>query len=357
MSRAAAWVRPDVRAMSSYHVAPSAGLVKLDAMENPYRLPEVLREGLAAALAEVAINRYPDPAAAELKAQLRLSFGVPKEAALVLGNGSDEIIQFAALALAQPGATLLAPEPSFVLYRSCALFAGMRYHGVPLREDFSLDLPATLAAIERERPALVFLAFPNNPTGNLFPTESVRVIIEAAPGLVIIDEAYHAYSGASFLPHLNHYDNVVVMRTVSKLGLAGLRLGFAACAPAWIDEFEKLRPPYNVNSLTQAAAAVLLRQQDVFLEQTRAVLAEREPLAAALSALPRIEVFPSAANFLLIRVPAAQSVYQGLRANGVLVKAFGGAHPLLRDCLRVTVGTPAENSALLAALRLVLDLK
>ncbi len=207
--------------MKAYHVAPAAGMIKLDAMENPYRLPEPLREELGRLVSTLPINRYPDPAAPELKARLRSTFGIGGEHGLILGNGSDEIIQIIADTLARPGAALLAPEPSFVMYRMSAVIARMRYVGVALEPDFTLDLARFLAAIEEHRPALIFLAYPNNPTGNLFPEAAVEAILAAAPGLVVLDEAYHVFAGRTFMTRLGEFPNLMVMRTVSKLGLAG----------------------------------------------------------------------------------------------------------------------------------------
>ncbi|MDH2915790.1 MAG: aminotransferase class I/II-fold pyridoxal phosphate-dependent enzyme, partial [Gallionella sp.] len=236
-------IRPDIQALHAYHVPSSAGCVKLDAMENPYLLPESLREELARLTADAAINRYPDAGAYKLKEHIRAVTGLPSDMDVLLGNGSDEIIQVLAMAVAKPGAVLLSVEPSFVMYKMIATFTGMRYVGVPLTQDFSLDLQATLEAIKRERPALVFLSYPNNPTGNLFDAEAVKQIIAAAPGLVVVDEAYYAFACDSFIPHLAHYDNLLVMRTFSKLGMAGLRLGFLAGRTAWLSQLEKLRLP------------------------------------------------------------------------------------------------------------------
>jgi histidinol-phosphate aminotransferase len=344
-------VREEVRALTAYHVSPAEGLVKLDAMENPYRLPEDLASRMGERLARVAVNRYPDPAAPRLRERLREAMGIPASLGLLLGNGSDEVLQIISLALARDGAAVLAPEPSFVMYRLAAIAAGMRYAGVALKGDFTLDEDAFLAAIERERPALTWLAYPNNPTGNLFPREAILRIIAASPGLVVVDEAYYPFSsGASLLGEVGRHPNLVLVRTVSKLGLAGLRLGLAIGAPAWLDEFEKLRMPYNVNSLTAAAAEMLLERRDVFERQAQAIVAERARLERALAAMPGVAAFPSAANFILARVPDAPLAFEALRQRGILVRTLHGTHPLLANCLRLTVGTPDENTRMLEAL-------
>jgi histidinol-phosphate aminotransferase len=343
-------IRSEVLAMAAYHVADSRGMVKLDAMENPYPLPEALRAEVASLAAGAALNRYPDPAGVRLKERLRQAMHIPEGMALMLGNGSDEIIQVLTLALAKPGAVVMSVEPSFVMYRMLAAASGVRHVGVPLKSDFTIDAPALLAAIEHHRPALLWLAYPNNPTGNLFDHDLLVRVIGASPGLVVIDEAYHAFAGASFLPALDQYPNLLVMRTLSKLGLAGLRLGFLAGPAAWLDQFDKLRLPYNVNVLTQLVCEAVLSRPDVLDAQANAIVGARGELARALGELPGVTVFPSAANFLLFRVPAAASVFESLKARGVLIKNLAGAHPLLADCLRVTVSTPEENGLFLDAL-------
>ena len=346
-----ALVRDEIRALTAYHVAPAEGMVKLDAMENPYGLPAALAREMGEKLAAVAVNRYPDPTGARLKERLRDAMGIPAHLGVLLGNGSDEILQIVTTALARPRASVIAPEPSFVMYRIAALASGMRFAGVPLRGDFSLDLEGMLSAIERERPALTWIAYPNNPSGNLFPREALLEIVAASPGLVAIDEAYYAFSGgATLLDEVGRHPNLILVRTLSKLGMAGLRLGLAIAAPEWIGELEKLRMPYNVDSLSSTAAELLLAHADVFRAQTEAIVAGRERLERALDGLPRVERFPSAANFILIRVPDAAAAFEALKARGILVRTFHGSHPLLANCLRLTVGTPDENARMLAAL-------
>ena len=256
-----------------------------------------------------------------------------------------------AVALAKPGSTMLALEPSFAMYRMSAIAAGMRYAGVSLATDFAPDLPATLEAIERLRPALVWIAYPNNPTGNLFPRDSILAIVGASPGLVVVDEAYYAFSGgASFLQEVGRHPNLVLVRTVSKLGLAGLRLGLAVGPADWLAEFDKVRLPYNVNVLSAAAAEFILARAGVLEEQTRCIVRDRERLESGLDAIPGVTRFPSAANFVLARVPDGPRAFERLKARGILVRTLHGSHPLLANCLRLTVGTSDENARLLAAL-------
>jgi len=342
-------VRPEIRSVSPYAVAKAEGMVKLDAMENPYPLPPSVRARLDAALARASVNRYPDGGADAARDALRQALDLPASCGVLLGNGSDELIQILASTLSGPGASVLSPEPSFVMYRRSALIAGARFVGVALHDDFSLDVSAMLEAIERERPGLVFIAYPNNPTGNLFAARDLEAVLAAAPGLVVVDEAYSAFSDASFLHEIENHPNLLVLRTVSKVGMAGIRLGYAVAAPEWIAELDKVRPPYNVSALTQAAAVALLADTSWIAEQSSAIRTERARLERALVRLPATTVFPTQTNFVLARVGDATALFDGLRARRILVKNLHGWHPLLANCLRITVGTPEENDALLAA--------
>lgn len=344
-------LRLEVMELRAYHVSPASGMIKLDAMENPYLLPQDLRDEIARLVADAEINRYPDAGAHQLKSEIRRVSNLPPGMDILLGNGSDEIIQLLALAVAKPGAVLLSVEPSFVMYKMIATFVGMRYVGVPLDEDFSLNRKAMLDAIRQEQPALVFLAYPNNPTGNLFDAATIRQIIEAAPGLVVVDEAYYAFARDSFIPHLAHYDNLLVMRTFSKLGMAGLRLGFLAGTKAWLSQLEKLRLPYNVGVLSQLVAVKLLQHHDVLLEQAERIKQQRARLLAALNTVVGVRTYSSEANFILFRVAKATQVFEGLKQRGVLIKNLNSGHPALTDCLRVTVGTPDENRSFVVALQ------
>jgi len=344
-------LRKEVLALYAYHMPLGSGMIKLDAMENPYPLPPQLRDEIARVVADAAINRYPDAGARNLKEKIRTVTGLGQDVELLLGNGSDEIIQLLALALAKPGATLLSVEPSFVMYKMIAAFAGMQYVGVPLAENFALDLPAMLSAIEHHQPALAFLAYPNNPSGNLFDAESIEQIIRAAPGLVVVDEAYYAFASASFLPMLARYSSLLVMRTFSKLGMAGLRLGFLAGSPEWLAQLEKLRLPYNIGVLTQLVAEKLLQHHDVLLQQAAQIKLDRSWLYEHLVGTAGVRAYPSEANFILFHVAHANEVFEGLKQRGVLIKNMNGAHAALADCLRVTVGTRDENELFIRALQ------
>ena len=351
------WIRPAVRNLRAYTVPEPAGLVKLDAMENPYAWPQSMVTEWLERLRSAQVNRYPDPQARDLKRRMREVMGVPEDLGVLFGNGSDELIQLAQLAVAGDGRTVMSPEPSFVMYRLIAAFTGSQYIGVALTDDFGLDVDAMVHAIRRHDPALVFIAYPNNPTANLFDREAVDTLIACTSGLLVIDEAYHPFAKQTFMNHPATRGNLLVMRTVSKLGLAGLRLGLLVGAPAWIEELEKIRLPYNINSLTQISADFALSRHTIFADQAARICAERDRVSARLGNRADLTVYPSDTNFLLLRCLAADAdhVFAGLVEQGVLVKNLNGTAAALSHCLRVTIGTPEENEILLNALEFVLN--
>ncbi|MDD5580835.1 MAG: histidinol-phosphate transaminase [Methylobacter sp.] len=345
--------RKEVLAMSAYTVADARGLIKLDAMENPYNWPEDIKIEWLETLKDCQLNRYPDPEAIQLTETIKHLNQVSDQFDVLLGNGSDEIIQLLLMAV-PPDSSVLAPDPGFVMYKQISRCLGLNYFGVPLSADtFDLDLPAMLSAIDQHQPSLIFLAYPNNPTGNLFSETSIRKIIEISKGLVIIDEAYAPFAEASFMTALNRYDNLLVMRTVSKLGLAGLRLGYIVGNSAIIEQLNKIRLPYNINSLTQISANFALSNKTLFDRQTHAICAERAFIFKQLNDIEGIKAYPSVANFILFRTPEdkADNIFASLKQQGILIKNLSPQGGVLANCLRVTVGKPEENAAFLAALQ------
>jgi len=338
--------------MSAYHVADAANYIKLDAMENPYNWPAEIQEAWLELLKDCKINRYPDPEAKELASILRQTNAIPEQSGLLLGNGSDEIIQILLMALTADSA-VLAPEPGFVMYKQVALSLGLKYQGVPLLADgFGLDMPAMRNAISTLQPSLIFLAYPNNPTGNLFAVDDMLEILNIAPGLVVVDEAYAPFADASFIDQLQSYANLLVMRTVSKLGLAGLRLGYLAGDRAILEQLNKVRLPYNINCLTQATATFALQHEEFLLQQTQEICRQRSEVFAALHAMEGVEPYCSSANFILFKSIAkpADTVFMSLKKQGILIKNLSPQGGPLQHCLRVTIGKPDENQAFLAAL-------
>lgn len=357
-------LRADVRAMAAYHVPDASGLIKLDAMENPYELPAELKQQLAAHLAEVALNRYPVPTYSGLQNALKTYANIPDGFQTILGNGSDELIHLLSMALSKTPAenhherpVILSPAPSFVMYRASALLNHVQYVEVDLVETdngFQLDPMAMVMAIEEHRPALVYLPFPNNPTGAQFDRADMVAVIEAAhqrQAFVVIDEAYQPFASYTWMNDLAQFENLLVMRTVSKLGLAGVRLGYMVGRSDVIGELDKVRPPYNINVLTEAAVTFILQHSEALEQQAAQIRSTRTELMTALRAMPDLHVFDSDANFVLVRFPDADAAFEGLKARGVLVKNMTRAHPMLRDCLRLTVGSVEENQNLIDAIR------
>ncbi|MGE5115653.1 MAG: histidinol-phosphate transaminase [Betaproteobacteria bacterium] len=348
-------LRGDVQSMHAYAIQPSAGFVKLDAMENPYRLPEALQRELGERLGSVAINRYPGRCVADVVAALAAHVDLPAGCRLMLGNGSDELISLLAMACDVPGASILAPLPGFVMYEMSARLQGLAFVGVPLTADFELNAAAMLAAIERHRPAITWLAYPNNPTANLWDDAAIDAIVAAVGrqerGFVVFDEAYQPFASRSWLQRMAGRPHVLVLRTLSKFGLAGVRLGYLCGAAAVIDEVDKLRPPYNVSVLNAEATLFALEHADEFARQAATIRAERERLQVALAGLPGVRPFPSEANMILVRLPDSRRAFEGMKSRGVLVKNVSGLHPLLAGCLRLTVGTPDENRLMIEALQ------
>ena len=344
-------IRQDIQSMHGYAVQPSAGLVKLDTMENPFPLPPALREALGQRLADVALNRYPAERGDLLRAKLAEHAGMPDDCDIMLGNGSDELISLLALACDVPGNSVLAPLPGFVMYAMSAKLQGLPFIGVPTTADFELDLPAMLAAVREHRPALVYLAYPNTPTANLWDDAAIDAIIEAAPGLVVIDEAYQPFAARDSMARLARHEHVLLMRTMSKFGLAGVRIGYLIGRKPLVAEVDKLRPPFNISVLNCEAALFALEHVDEYARQAAIIRSERDRLLAALRELPGVKPFPSEANMILARVADSAAAFAGMKARGVLVKNVAGLHPLLANCLRLTVGTPDENVKMLQALK------
>jgi histidinol-phosphate aminotransferase len=352
------FIRQDIQSMHAYAIQESAGMVKLDAMENPFTLSHTLQAELGARLGALAINRYPGARIDDLKAALADHIDLPAGNGLMIGNGSDELISLLAMTCDVPGASVLAPLPGFVMYAMGAQLQGLAFHGVPLTAEFELNEAAMLAALRAHQPAITYIAYPNNPTANLWDAAVIRrLIAEAATygGLVVMDEAYQPFSSRSWLDEIRAHPvanaNVLLMRTLSKFGLAGVRLGYMVGPQALLNEVDKLRPPYNVSVLNAECALFALEHAEVFAQQAALICEQRALLMLALAKMPGVHAFPSEANMVLARVPNAQRSFDGLKASGILVKNVSKMHPLLGECLRLTVGTPTENAQLIQALQ------
>jgi len=340
--------------MHAYAVQESAGMIKLDAMENPHRLSLPLQTALGMRLGALALNRYPGERVNVLRRALAVYAKMPAGFDIMLGNGSDELISLLALACDVPGASVLAPVPGFVMYAMSAQLQGLAFHGVPLTADFQLDGAAMLAAIAEHKPAITYLAYPNNPTANLWDDATIEAVILAVGaqgGLVVLDEAYQPFSSKSYIDRLAQHSHVLLLRTLSKFGLAGVRIGYLMGPAALIAEIDKVRPPYNISVLNCECALFALEHKNVFAAQALELCAQRALLLEALAGLPGVRVYPSDANMILLRVPDAQKAFDALKMRRVLVKNVSKMHALLDNCLRLTVGMADENQKLLAALK------
>lgn len=351
-----ALVRDDIRALDAYKVPPNAPAIVLDANESPWPLSPEARAKMGAAVSAIAFHRYPEIEARTLRAALAARLqAAPEE--LVIGIGSDEVIGVLCTTLGKPGAKVLLPDPTFSMYAASARVAGMTPVKVPLDERFRIDRSAMLAAIAVEKPSLAFFATPNNPTANAFDRGDLEAIVRAMPdGLVVIDEAYGAFSSAGdFRDWVDRFPNVGTMGTLSKIGLAALRIGWIRVRAELAREMDKVRLPYDLPTPTQVLGALALSELAGELDAHVAkIVAERARLITALCARAGMDVYASDANFVLVGHPRAGEIHAGLEARGVRVRAFGAGHPRLGSHLRITVGTPAENDALLSALDAVL---
>ena len=333
-------VRPNIRSLKAYKAKEIPCRVKLDANESPYGFT-VLRS--------IKTNRYPDPEALELRKLVARGWKV-KYGNTLHGNGSDELIYYLITAFGGP---VLYPVPTFSMYGIISQALNAKKIEVPLDENFDLDLKKMLKVIKKDKPKLTFLSSPNNPTGNAFSVDKIEKIIRASKGLVIVDEAYQDYSAKrSFLTLFKKYKNLVTLRTLSKIGLAGLRTGFMIADPDIVDEVNKVRLPFNLNSLSQKVAIDGLQKKKEMSSSIRSIISERKKLFKEMQKMDGIDPNPSDANFILFKADSSDNIYKGLLKKKVLIRDMSGT---IKDCLRVTVGTPAENSAFLKALKQLLS--
>ncbi|AGF46584.1 histidinol-phosphate aminotransferase [Candidatus Kinetoplastibacterium desouzaii TCC079E] len=349
-------IRKDIQSISAYPINNSSGFIKLDAMESPYSLPENLYKKINDKINLLSLNRYPSADKTKLTRIIKENFDIPNEASVLFGNGSDELIHLIIQSCCDPGDVVISPSPSFVYFGMAAKFNHAKFIGVPLTKDFQLNLQDMLDAIEKHKPKVIFLAMPNNPTGNIWDHKQVQSIIEKAPGLVIIDEAYQAFTNYTWMPMITKIPNILVLRTVSKIGLAGLRFGYLSGNKKWINQIDKVRPPYNINVLTELFLIEIINNKNILDQQTKQILLNKESLISELKKIENIIVYPSHGNFVLTRVDqeiGSLKIYEKLKANGILIKNLSGSHELLENCLRISIGTSEENNKLLHVLKTI----
>lgn len=337
------FVRPNIRSLSAYEAKDIPCKVKLDANESPYGFKDALK-----VVKSINTNRYPDPAAKELKKLVSRELRLRTEN-IMHGNGSDELIYYLITTFGGP---VLYPVPTFSMYGIISQAFGEKRIAIPLDKEFDLELEKILKAIKKQKPKLIFLSSPNNPTGNCFSSDRILKIIEVSNGIVVVDEAYQPFaSDKGFMPMLKDYKNLVIMRTLSKIGLAGLRVGFLIADGEIINEVNKVRLPFNLNSLSQAVAVKVLKNKKALKSYTKSIISERGRLFSEMAKIKGIKPYPSEANFILFRVKEPDKIYKRLLKRGILVKNMNG---VVNNCLRVTVGTPEENRIFLNAMKEVI---
>ena len=343
------WLRSDIKNIDAYHVPVSKDMIKLDAMESPFGVPEDLKVEFLKCIEQSEVNRYPEADPSPLKDTLRSLMDIPDEFGILLGNGSDELIQLLALACSKDD-LIMSFEPSFVMYELVSKYVNLEYFGVQLDSNFDINLSDALLIIEREKPKIIFIAYPNNPTGNCFDYDAIIEIIKSTNSMVILDEAYYAYSDKSFLSEISNFPNLLVLRTISKIGFAGLRLGLLIGDQETITQLNKLRLPYNINALTQTSANFLLQDKQRIINNAQIIIEERRRLAHELSLFSKFKVYPSQTNFILVHSEDAHSLHTALKENGILIKGFPKGSKL-SDFIRISVSEPVENNILIDAIR------
>jgi histidinol-phosphate aminotransferase len=343
------WLRSDIKNIDAYHVPASKDMIKLDAMESPFGVPEDLKVEFLTCIEQSEVNRYPEADPSPLKGTLRSLMDIPDEFGILLGNGSDELIQLLALACSKDD-LIMSFEPSFVMYELVSKYVNLEYFGVQLDSNFDINLSDALLIIEREKPKIIFIAYPNNPTGNCFDYDAIIEIIKSTNSMVILDEAYYAYSDKSFLSEISNFPNLLVLRTISKIGFAGLRLGLLIGDQETIAQLNKLRLPYNINALTQTSANFLLQDKQRIINNAQIIIEERRRLAHELSLFSKFKVYPSQTNFILVHSEDANSLHTALKENGILIKGFPKGSKL-SDFIRISVSEPVENTILIDAIR------
>jgi histidinol-phosphate aminotransferase len=343
-------IKPNVRKLAAYHVDETKVRIKLDAMENPFPLPPAVRKDVEAAIRKTLINLYPDPSGKELKKAIA-GFWNMKPEQMILGNGSDELIQAIILAFGGP---VLVPVPTFAMYDITSRALGQNVVTVPLDKNFDLDADLLLKQAKKSKARVIFLACPNNPTGNRFSDKAIRKVLANTNAAVVLDEAYYSFSGKTYLPLLKKYPNLILLRTLSKIGFAGLRVGILTAPTELVGELNKIRLPYNINSLSQAVAVAALKHKTIIERQISLLISERETLYNNLSLMTELDAYPSETNFIMFRTKMdASIVHAKLKQAGILIKNLSKPGPL-KNCLRVTIGTPSENRAFLKELTRIL---
>lgn len=343
-------VRDKIKGLKAYQVESLDEGTKLHANENPYPPSPELLNKIFQRLDELELNRYPDPDCRKLKQAIAKRTGALPEQ-IIIGNGSDELIQYLMQVLCDEGDTIAFPDPTFAMYGITAQCLGLKPVCFPLNDNWDFEAQTALEVITKHKARIVFISYPNNPTGNCFSEQEIQKVIEQFEGIVVLDEAYHDFAGRSFLKQMEKHNNLVIFRSLSKIGLAGLRIGYGIFPGKLAEQVNKVRLPYNSNSVSQWVASELLNDFTHVQNQIKSIVEERDRLIDELSKLSGIIAYPSNSNFILFKAPeGGETLFNNLKKNGTLLRNLN-SHPRLKDCLRVTVGTKQENDQFLEQLR------
>jgi histidinol-phosphate aminotransferase len=341
-------VRANIKGLKAYQVENLDEGIKLHANENPYPPSQELLDKIFQRLDRLELNRYPDPDCRNLKKAISNKTGAPTEQ-IIVGNGSDELIQYLMQALCDEGDSIAFPDPTFAMYGITAKCLGLKPVSFPLNENWDFKAGPALKILAEHKARIVFISYPNNPTGNCFSEQEIQQVVEQFEGIVVLDEAYQDFSGKTFLKQMEKHNNLVILRSLSKIGLAGLRVGYGIFPKLLAEQVNKVRLPYNSNSISQWVAAELLNDFTAVQNQIHSILDERGRVMDELSKLQSITAYPSNSNFILFK-DSKVGVFDKLKDNEVLLRNLG-SHPRLKNCLRVTIGTKQENDQFLNQLR------
>lgn len=329
--------------------------VRLNLMESPFTIPDELQNIIKEKLCFSDINRYPDPECTSLTEKILSSFSI-YNGEILLGNGLMELIQLICWAFSKPGEYVMIPSPSFFIFRRYIRQAHMQIIEAPLTENFNLAIKKCLEVIKHYSPRIIFIDYPNNPTGNLFDISDILLILSTSDGIVVVDEAYFPHSNATLMSYLNKYENLIILRSFSKMGFAALRLGFIAANSAMIKYIKKAQYPFVINSYTQTIAEVILENMSIINEKMREIGSLKIKMHSALSKMNGIKQFPSFANFILFKTDSSSDyINEHLMKNNILINSLNGTHPLLKNCLRVAIGAENDNEKFLQVLSDALD--
>jgi len=343
--------RDDINLLKEYEIFDSTNMIKLDAMENPFDL-NINFEITGLPSGATSLNRYPDADCQSIRNKLLTKYQLDdKKYDAIIGNGSDELIQLICLTFLRAENIVLCPAPSFSMYKKISQVVGLRYEEVPLLHNFSLDIKLMLEKIKDLNPAIIFLAYPNNPTGNLWSKEDIEAIIKQSNGVVVVDEAYGAFSQESFISKIDKFENLIIMKTFSKVGLAGIRLGYLFSNKYIIKQINKLRLPFNINSISQKISEISI-DSSYLEDQIKEIILLRSSLILELRNIKKIEVYDSKTNFILFKLleGSANEVFESLLSDNILIKNMSKM-PGLKNFLRVTVGSKKENNLFIQSLK------